>query len=274
MTKYPNKRIMHNNGLPEISLLNDKSVNFKEETIYFLTINQILWLETTSLRKSMQFIKEAYYSPRWTDVVYSDSIYKEIRAWEYKKMNEWIMKFKALKNVPVLHIPKHWDVREHTRHLLDLQNRHPIRSKNPEIIEALKHLPAVTVVHDWWETWFKDTSQSEWKTEDDRDAEYHAGITLINDLYTWESKEYLITLYDELEEKWALRRVLKIYEEMSHINWIIYLKESGYWKNIEEWAIEKHLKKLIEHCNVYSEFEETVNGYLKEIWYQPLDTFR
>lgn len=140
----------------------------------------------------------------------------------------------------------HGNVWDHTNQLLKYLEQYPSWLKPEFIIELKKAI----IVHDMFGEWrLLDITQSQWKTYYFRQQEYYAGKYKLKDIYSHnqDTASIMIQVYEKLQNKDSLLyKVLKVYEEFSHIDGLLALhkqkKLSKKYNNIED--IQKHINKL------------------------------
>lgn len=201
--------------------------------------HQKSWVEMEkNTMKVARFLIEEMHSLRWRDILYKQKDVKHIRNLELEKRKYWRKKHVSMKNIKFTHIPNHSNVFEHRHHLLDRFYAYPLNITD----QLLNRLRLAILTHDRSEVEYIDVTQSEGKTKQDRKNEKIAIKKVFKSLYKGENLEKIVQINKELSRKWELHQALKVYEEMSHIDWVVYLQKA--WYDIKDEDIQKHLDRL------------------------------
>lgn len=198
------------------------------------------------------------HSFRWRDKIYPGELWDKIEAKELERSQEWVPKYVSLKNHDIKLVVGHSNVREHKKYLPVLFHEFPIECAEDFEIKLWRAF----IVHDRWEVPFIDISQSKGKTPEDREEESIALNEAIETLYSWDYLKIVKEVIQELTTKWELYQALKVYEEMSHLDGIIALREAGH--NIEEWAEEEHINNLLKYWQELENCKSVVINYLQK----------
>lgn len=200
--------------------------------------------------KISEYILECLYSPRRTNNTHPDT-WQEIKELE---KNRWERpKHDILKHIYEPDIKfEHGNVAGHTLHLLDLFRKYPCT----EDIWLIKEITIAFLIHDLSEKKLWDHSQAEWpKTPEFKDQEKLAWEEETELVFSdrLDIQKYALDIYDELENKeFWLYKTLKVYENMSHLEWWLSLIQQ--WKmdyEKEVSGIQKHINKLLDQKNTY-----------------------
>lgn len=197
-----------------------------------------------------EFIRESLYSPRWTDTLYpQDGSYikeLEVSRWDtpkYALLQQYDIPFKLF---------DHGNVLGHTLFLIKLLDVYPSDLHQNQ----LKTLKKAFIIHDLSEVKLWDHSQLQWqKTIEFKQAEKIAGRQIISEIYQDrpDIQKEMLSIDDQLDDKqWRLYKILKVYEEISHLLWSIEMIEDWLfiYKDVKDW-VQWHIDKLLSRKNEY-----------------------
>lgn len=161
----------------------------------------------------------------------------------------------------------HGNVWDHTNQLLKYLEQYSSWFDQDFIIKLRRAI----IVHDMFGEWrLLDITQSQWKTDYFRQQEYYAGKYTIQDIYSHNLKisSIMTQVYEELQNKDSLLyKTLKVYEEFSHIDWLLALykqkKLAKKHDNIKE--IKTHIQKLEKRKEQYPFIQKFLNDRNWEI---------
>lgn len=197
-----------------------------------------------------EFIRESLYSPRWTDTLYP----KDAHHIKELEMNRWErLKYELLQKYP---IPfknfDHGNVLWHSLFLIDLLDIYPSTLSNVQV----KTLKKAFIIHDLSEVKLWDHSQLQWtKTPEFKQAEKIAGREIISEIYKDRPliQQDMLDIDNQLDDKnGRLYKILKVYEEISHLLWSIEMIEHGFflYSYVLDW-VQWHIDKLLSRKNEY-----------------------
>lgn len=223
------------------------------------------WIQMTPCTDSQKvkisaYILECLYSPRRTNNTHPDNR-KEVKELE---KNRWAnTKYDTLKDIyePDINF-EHGNVAGHTLHLLDLFRKYPCT----EDVSLIKEITIAFLIHDLSEKQLRDHSQAEgpktleFKKQEELAWEQETELVFSDRL---DIQKYALDIYDELENKESwLYTTLKVYENMSHLNWWLSLIQQQKMSYEEEiYGVQKHIDKLLKRKNNYP----CIDQYLSDL---------
>ncbi len=207
-------------------------------------------LSDVQIEKMNTFILESLYSPRWTNTLYPQdgSYIKELEITRWDKS-----KYQLLKryDIPFNNF-NHGNVLWHTLFLIDLLDIYPSDLSETQI----KTLKKAFIIHDLSEVQLWDHSQLQWtKTPEFKQAEKIAGREIISEIYQDRPniQKDMLEIDNQLDDKQGwLYRILKVYEEISHLLWSIEMIEHGLflYSDVLDW-VQWHIDKLLSRKDEY-----------------------
>lgn len=211
----------------------------------YVEVGLYFWELSDSQEIAMkEFIRESLYSPRWTDVIYpKDAL--TIKQFEMMRWTESKYKLLVQYDIP-FKLFDHGNVLGHTLFLIKLLDVYPSHLHDSE----LKTLKKAFIIHDLSEVKLWDHSHNQWqKTPEFKQAEKIAGREIITTIYKdWPViQQEMLAIDDQLDDKQGrLYKLLKVYEEMSHLLWSIEVISHGFYiyHDVLE-GVQWHIDKLL-----------------------------
>lgn len=207
-------------------------------------------LSDVQIEKMNNFILESLYSPRWTNTLYPQdgSYIKELEMTRWDKS-----KYQLLKkyDIPFNNF-NHGNVLWHSLFLIELLDIYPSDLSETQI----KTLKKAFIIHDLSEVQLWDHSQLQWtKTPEFKQAEKIAGREIISEIYQDRPniQKDMLEIDNQLDDKQGwLYRILKVYEEISHLLWSIEMIEHGLflYSDVLDW-VQWHIDKLLSRKDEY-----------------------